>query len=1334
MGVRRLRIEQLEARVLLTVRGIDALESIGFSLGPYVGNEGQWLDFDISDGLNPGASAQLELTSASREGVSGEITIPGVWLERVAFGDAQFLRLTIPGCGYTNVVGEPQLPILRQWLAAPAMADGKVQMDGQSHLVSMTDLGLDLSLAPVQAPVMKLPSPLDDMLFDFSELVYQADQFTPQAGLRITEDGIVAGQHLIMLEVTPISFNPTSLEIEIIHSMTFQVDFGNGPWEPPDVSAQQGARLADLAINYSSGDTHGGGSLGKSTGRLLIITHDLFSGDLASYIQHKTSLGWTVDVADTSTAGTTNTAIRNYIQSRYNDLETRPDAVLLVGDTNRIPHFVGSGYESPDTDLYYGCMDGGDDWYQEFPVGRFSVASSTELVNVIEKTIDYETSTSGDWIKSAVFMASEDQYTISEGTHNWVIDHHLDPLGYASEKLYQVTYNATTQDVQDAFNAGVLFGVYSGHGSEYGWEDGPPFYQNDVLNLNNEGMYPFVASFACMTGDYVLGECFMETWLRSEDNGAVVAVGSSVNSFWDEDDILEKRLFDAMFDEGYLAYGQAWIRAKELLLQHYGATSTIRRYFEMYNVFGDPTLEVLQLGTEETGPMVLGHTPEAQASGLSTIAFQFSEAMDTSSFSVTEDVVCFSGPAGDLISQMTGFAWNGNRTLEIYFNEQTLSGDYSIVIGPNITDNSPERNPMDQDGDGVNGEVLHDLYTAEFRIIAPIYMADMSTDPGWILDSGLGSSKWEWGQPTGDGGEHGNPDPAAGWTGAYVMGYNLQGDYANNILATQWATTPAIDCTNYESVSFEFRRWLNIEDPAYDHASVQVSNDGAAWSTLWANTADVTDSEWVFQAFDISNIADGESTVYLRWGLGTTDGSWRYSGWNIDDVLVLGTWEDHQAPRVANVFIRDHKWPRDFLDAIDTLGFGQFDDGYGVPAGSAQLDPIPWIFINTISIAFDEHVAIKPGDLRVYGTQIPEYTIGNFFYDPTDFTATWTLQMDIGTSDVLQLFLEDTVADIAGNALDGEWVNGLSIYPSGDRLSGGDFQFHINLVPGDVNRDGTLNQRDIEAFINHWGSATVGMSADGMIRHGDLNFSGTTDDADWRFISQAWTKAGGDPINLDDLLAAKSGDFNNDQATDAIDYQAWLTGFGNFPDGGAAPSDGDADSDGDVDGNDFLIWQRNCGSCTNSLAQKSIENRSHAAIFESLAGNDHAGSAITQQAREKAFLLLGNNELQRDSSIRKQMDYELAIDASVLEFSRGTCARGARMFASPFGLRAWHALDTDPLNTVYYHGTNARFIKTRLRPAPSDGANDFPLRGQGAELYCHEDDASITRTGKKTLF
>ena len=42
---------------------------------------------------------------------------------------------------------------------------------------------------------------------------------------------------------------------------------------------------------------------------------------------------------------------------------------------------------------------------------------------------------------------------------------------------------------------------------------------------------------------------------------------------------------------------------------------------------------------------------------------------------------------------------------------------------------------------------------------------------------------------------------------------------------------------------------------------------------------------------DISAVADGQPAVYVRWTMGTTDGGWRYCGWNIDDIQLVAVEE-----------------------------------------------------------------------------------------------------------------------------------------------------------------------------------------------------------------------------------------------------------------------------------------------------------------------------------------------------------------------------------------------------------------------------------------------------------
>ena len=183
-----------------------------------------------------------------------------------------------------------------------------------------------------------------------------------------------------------------------------------------------------------------------------------------------------------------------------------------------------------------------------------------------------------------------------------------------------------------------------------------------------------------------------------------------------------------------------------------------------------------------------------------------------------------------------------------------------------------------------------------------IYAWTMDTNPGWTTQG-----QWAWGQPTGNGGaDHGDPDPTSGATGSYVYGYNLSGDYANNMAETHLTTT-AIDCSQITGAILKFQRWLNVEQPAYDHAYVRVSNDGVNWTQLWTNGAEITDTSWLAQEFDISAVADGQATVYVRWTMGTTDSSWLYAGWNVDDVEIWGfdSNSTSDAPSLTNVVTMD---------------------------------------------------------------------------------------------------------------------------------------------------------------------------------------------------------------------------------------------------------------------------------------------------------------------------------------------------------------------------------------------------------------------------------------------
>ena len=237
------------------------------------------------------------------------------------------------------------------------------------------------------------------------------------------------------------------------------------------------------------------------------------------------------------------------------------------------------------------------------------------------------------------------------------------------------------------------------------------------------------------------------------------------------------------------------------------------------------------------------------------------------------------------------------------------------------------------------GVVLFFLPTDGYSASTLQYSWNLDTNPGWPTE-GL----WAFGQPSGGGGggEFGDscPDPTSGYTGTNVYGYNLSGDYENN-LPEKHLTTTALDCSGLTNVRLEFRRWLGVEGSNFDHAYVSVSANGNLWTKVWSNPAedllgDPDNCSWTQETVDISSVADGQSTVYIQWIMGTTDGSVNFCGWNIDDVEIWG--EAASAPTAVTALPSQISEDSATLNGIVNPGGAQttvfFDYGKTLPYGN----------------------------------------------------------------------------------------------------------------------------------------------------------------------------------------------------------------------------------------------------------------------------------------------------------------------------------------------------------------------------------------------------------------
>ncbi len=108
---------------------------------------------------------------------------------------------------------------------------------------------------------------------------------------------------------------------------------------------------------------------------------------------------------------------------------------------------------------------------------------------------------------------------------------------------------------------------------------------------------------------------------------------------------------------------------------------------------------------------------------LNHVRVLFNEPIDSTTFTPAK-VVSFVGPSGPgipvtTVAPVTGA---GNRQFDVFFPTQHALGNYVMVIGPDIRD--PAGHPMDQNGNGIPGEVPGDQYVLRLTIQGPRIVAD----------------------------------------------------------------------------------------------------------------------------------------------------------------------------------------------------------------------------------------------------------------------------------------------------------------------------------------------------------------------------------------------------------------------------------------------------------------------------------------------------------------------------------------------------------------------------------------------------------------------------------
>ena len=152
-----------------------------------------------------------------------------------------------------------------------------------------------------------------------------------------------------------------------------------------------------------------------------------------------------------------------------------------------------------------------------------------------------------------------------------------------------------------------------------------------------------------------------------------------------------------------------------------------------------------------------------------------------------------------------------------------------------------------------------------------------NSNHGWTLQS---SGGWAWGFDSTlgvNGGVHGGTKAI----------YTYNGNYPNYMSGTHWATSPSIDCSGCSGTwNLQFWKRLGVEYHYYDHAYIQVKNPQGSWVQIYSSTGTINDGSFQLVTYNIANYVQNNPDFRVRFGLGSTDGSVTYTGWNVDDVSI----------------------------------------------------------------------------------------------------------------------------------------------------------------------------------------------------------------------------------------------------------------------------------------------------------------------------------------------------------------------------------------------------------------------------------------------------------------
>ena len=363
---------------------------------------------------------------------------------------------------------------------------------------------------------------------------------------------------------------------------------------------------ADQIAAPSALSGHTAGSLPQQSAQIIMVTNPALESTLAPLVALRKSQNKTVAVVTTDQlfdlynfGERTPLALREYLQAASQAPNSKPQAVLLMGDASIDPrNYLGFGdFDLVPTRLIETAAfkTASDDWFSDFgdtgfptiPTGRIPARTSADASLVVSKIVNYESgSTTGLWTQQALVIADQNDgadFTAAANTVSLTLPASLTTTKILADGLDPAT---VSQQIIAGINAGALLVNYSGHGSEQQWSFADLLDNTSAAALTNGNRLPVFLIMDCLNGFFqdVYEESLSSALLFAPNGGAVGVWASSGFTTPPPQAAMNQALLSTLASNPSQTIGAAIITAKSGILD-----PDVRR---TWNFFGDPAMTI----------------------------------------------------------------------------------------------------------------------------------------------------------------------------------------------------------------------------------------------------------------------------------------------------------------------------------------------------------------------------------------------------------------------------------------------------------------------------------------------------------------------------------------------------------------------------------------------------------------------------------------------------------------------------------------------------------------------------------------------------------------------